>query len=162
MSKLSFRDLFKRETLEDEQAYSAPSFDEEKQMEAPLTEGQPFRGLELDAGLADAPKATVLFISLTCSSCIDLLPELVEFGARHEGLLLVVSSGSTEDNEELVQYYDYSFPVVTMPEKEYKARFALEATPSAIMLENGLVRKQFTIRDIGHLYDQSGVQKGGG
>ncbi|WP_422657768.1 hypothetical protein ACK8P5_18720 [Paenibacillus sp. EC2-1] len=162
MSKLSFRDLFKRETLEREQVYAAPLLDQEILMESPLVQGQLFRGLELDARLADAATATILFISLTCSSCIDLLADLAEFDARHEGVLLVVSSGSIEDNEELVQYYDYSFPVLTMEEKEYKARFGLEATPAAIMLEQGLVMRQFTIVDIGHLYDESGVRRGGG
>ncbi|OAB41155.1 hypothetical protein [Paenibacillus antarcticus] len=161
MSKLSFRDLFKHETLEREETSFVPPLDEELLMESHLVQGQLFRGLELDDRLADAAMATILFISLTCTSCIDLLSDLAEFGARHEGLLLVVSSGSNEDNEELVRYYDYSFPVLTMQERAYKARFELEATPAAIMLEHGRVMKQFTILDIGHLYDQSAVRKGG-
>ncbi|RJE90164.1 hypothetical protein D3P07_08090 [Paenibacillus sp. 1011MAR3C5] len=157
MSKRSFRDLFKRETLEREQSYSSSPVETAVQ---PFIPGVPFPGFALDARLAEAEKAAVLFVSLTCSSCIDLLPELVAFGTDFDGLLLVVSSGLKEENEELVRYYDYSFPVYTMEENIYKARFELEATPAAIILEKGLMMQQFTIQHIGHLYEQCGVQRG--
>jgi len=156
MSKLSFRDLFKRETLEREQAYASGPVDTAEQSFIP---GEPFPGLDLDPRLADAEKAAVLFVSLTCSSCIDLLPELVAFSANFDGVLLVVSSGQKEENEELVRYYDYTFPVHTMEESAYKAKFGLEATPGAIMLAKGLMMQKFTIQHIGHLYEQSGTHK---
>jgi len=152
MSKLSFRDLFKRETLEREQAYAAGPTETAEQ---PFVPGEPFPGMDLDPRLADAERAAVLFVSLTCSSCIDLLPELVAFADNFDGLLLVVSSGKKEENEELVSYYDYSFPVHTMEENVYKAKFGLEATPGAIMLEKGLMMQKFTIQHIEHLYEQS-------
>ncbi|MFF2887467.1 hypothetical protein [Paenibacillus sp. NPDC057967] len=157
MSKLSFRDLFKRETLEREQSYASGP---EETIEQPFIPGAPFPDLALDARLADAEKAAVLFVSLTCSSCIDLLPELVAFSASFDGLLLVVSSGLKEENEELVHYYDYSFPVITMEENIYKAKFGLEATPAAIVLEKGLMMQRFTIQHIGHLNEQIGIQIG--
>ncbi|REK77136.1 TlpA family protein disulfide reductase [Paenibacillus paeoniae] len=156
MSKLSFRDLFKRETLEREQV-SAPRPDDIR--EQPFIPGDPFPDFELDSRLADSEQAVILFVSLTCSSCIDLLPELGSFSDRFDGLLVLVSSGLQEENEELARYYDYPFAVHTMEENIYKAKFGLEATPAAILLEKGLMTQRFTIQHIGHLYEQSGIQK---
>lgn len=161
MSKLSFRDLFKSETLEREETAYVPGQDEPELEHQPFVSGQPFPDFTLDAGLAEAEKAAVLFISLTCSSCIDLLPDLAAFGTDYDGLLIIVSSGQKEDNEELVRYYDYSFPVYTMEEKIYKAKFELEATPAAITLEKGIMTQRFTIQHIDHLYEQCGVDRGG-
>lgn len=162
MSKLSFRDLFKRDTLERAEADMVPPDETELDGDAAPVQGELFPDLDLDERLEEAPVATILFISLTCSSCIDLLCDLGKFGERHEGLLLLVSSGSGEDNAELVQYYNYPFRVLTMEEKVYKSRYGLEATPAAMLLEHGVVKKQFTIQDIHHLYEQSGVRRGGG
>ncbi|GKU76516.1 hypothetical protein [Paenibacillus sp. L3-i20] len=162
MSKLSFRDLFKSDTLESDQ-FQAPYISSEEEVTSDsLVLGQRFPDLSLDERLANTPSATILFISLTCSSCIDLLPKLLLFSQTYTGLLLLVSSGPQEDNMELVHYYDYPFPVLTMAEKSYKAQFQLEATPAAIILEHGLMKQRFTIQDITDLYRQLGIEQGGG
>ncbi|MBH5320370.1 hypothetical protein I6N90_21490 [Paenibacillus sp. GSMTC-2017] len=161
MSKLSFRDLFKSDTLERDHSFVPyiPSEDEITSEAHGL--GMPFPDLTLDERLVSAPSAAILFISLTCSSCIDLLPKLLTFSNTYTGILLLISSASLEDNNELAHYYDYPFPVITMAENSYKSQFKLDATPSAIILEHGLMKQRFTIEDINHLYRELGLDRGG-
>lgn len=55
----------------------------------------------------------LVFSSVTCSYCAEMYPWLKEFSERHGDMkIIMISNGSVEDNQRLVETQGFAFPVL--------------------------------------------------
>lgn len=149
MGKISFRELFSREAEEDEflprhlRGKPAP----------PQRLGDPFIHEELPLDLKTIPDAMVGFVSLTCKSCIEILPEIKEFTGAYTGTFILASSGSAEENRIMADSLEFSFPVLTVSADDVKNLYGIKSTPYALRLQYGTISGGFPVHSMQDLYD---------
>ncbi|REK71907.1 TlpA family protein disulfide reductase [Paenibacillus paeoniae] len=148
MSKVTFRDLFDAELLQKEA--------EEKGSSQPAIRGDLFLREPLPIDVESLDSAIVCFVSLSCASCIDLLPELNTFADSYEGTFILVSSGTEEENNDLIQHFQFSFPVLTMSKEERLQKYASSTTPYAYFLEDGYIINTAVVDSTGELNELIG------
>lgn len=80
----------------------------------------------------DFSNGIIFFISLTCSYCIELLPHLSkierEIAPRK---MILMSTGSSEENRELLTYFEWDFKVLQLDKKSEKL-FGVKKFPSVL------------------------------
>ncbi|WP_340388618.1 thioredoxin-like domain-containing protein [Paenibacillus sp. FSL E2-0151] len=70
------------------------------------------------------------FITLHCVYCIDLIPCLNEIKEKYPAIdIVLISSGSQEDHKEMVDYFQWTFPVVEMEKLEMHKHFDVTMQP---------------------------------
>ncbi|MCG7407034.1 hypothetical protein MH117_06350 [Paenibacillus sp. ACRRX] len=106
------------------------------------------------------PSAIVVIVSLTCLGCIDMLPDLNTFASSYEGKFIMICSGADEEIQELVQHFQYPFPVVAMSDTEYTARYGVDATPYVFHLAGGMITHSYSINGIRDLQSLASIVKG--
>lgn len=132
MSKVTFRDLFDTSQLQEEEQ-------KKKNREQQTVRGDLFIRQPLPIDVETIDSAIVCFVSLSCASCIDLLPQLGTFASSFEGTFILVSSGSEEENQELIHHFQFPFPVITMSKDERLQKYGSSTTPYAYFLEDGYI-----------------------
>ncbi|RJE86264.1 hypothetical protein D3P07_19520 [Paenibacillus sp. 1011MAR3C5] len=143
MSKVTFRDLFDAELLQRES--------DKKKNTQPAVRGDLFIREPLPVDVEAMESAIVCFVSLSCASCIDLLPELGAFAEGYEGDFILVSSGTEEENNDLIRHFQFSFPVLTMSKEERLQKYASSTTPYAYFLEDGYIMNTAVVDSIQEL-----------
>lgn len=131
MNKVTFRDLFDAELLQKEANKGKNT--------QHAVRGDLFIREPLPVDVEAIESAIVCFVSLSCASCIDLMPELNAFAKSYEGTFILVSSGTEEENKDLIRHFQYDFPVFTMSKEERFQKYASSTTPYAYFLEDGYV-----------------------
>lgn len=88
-----------------------------------------------------------LFVSLYCKRCVELLPDVADL-LRHGLELAVVTNGELEENDEIAQYFGWTFPVFTMTSEEMAEQFQVQETPSiriygdqGLLLNKGIINE---------------------
>ncbi|MBD3919297.1 hypothetical protein H8B09_11075 [Paenibacillus sp. PR3] len=66
------------------------------------------------------------FISMTCSTCMRLIPELARFNGNHRFIL--VTDGDLEETEDMREYFGFDFPIYSFLE-DYDDHFNVPVTP---------------------------------
>ncbi|MFC5700182.1 thioredoxin-like domain-containing protein [Cohnella faecalis] len=104
-------------------------------------------------------KSALFFVSVTCIHCVDLLPYLSEIEEQRQFRILLFSAGEREDHEAMVDFFGWTFPVVSMNSSEMKALFQVEYLPFAIVAnEQGIVSSKgvlYNANDFGLLVRHS-------
>ncbi|TYP73147.1 TlpA family protein disulfide reductase [Paenibacillus methanolicus] len=145
MSKVSFRDLFDADLLAKDEA-------DKQKREQRTVRGDLFIREKLSIDVASIELAVVCFMSLSCASCIDLLPQLPAFADHFEGTFILVSSGTEEENNELASHFGFSFAVITMSKEERLRKYGSSTTPYAYFLEDGYVMNAAVVDSIPELH----------
>lgn len=102
--------------------------------------------------IKDFSDSVIFFISLTCSYCIDLLPHLssIENKLTSDNILLI-STGSIEENKELVTYFGWKFNVLHFDLKDIKEIFGIRKFPSLLLIDNlNNIRLKSIVYDFEH------------
>lgn len=107
-------------------------------------------------------KSVLIFTSLYCVVCVDLLPDLKQLSSEFDANWVLFSNGTLEDHEEMVAYFEWEFPVVRLNPPEMETYFDVKGTPSLIVLEsdgtvlvNEIVK---TKEDIVRILSKFGIQ----
>ncbi|MFC4305047.1 TlpA family protein disulfide reductase [Cohnella boryungensis] len=109
----------------------------------PLRPGQPFP-LRLQADAASGKPIAVAVLSLYCSHCIEMLPELVAAVDRHRIPFVLVSNGSYQENENIAAYFKAPFPIVSVAEEELQSVYRVAQTPYFYLVQpEGIVADSF-------------------
>ncbi|GFN33308.1 hypothetical protein [Paenibacillus xylaniclasticus] len=77
-----------------------------------------------------------LFISFTCPICIDLLGQLNEVMGTYSGNFYLFTNGSSAENEGIIEYFKFSFPVIQIDSDDYKDVYHIPATPYVYVLNS--------------------------
>lgn len=77
----------------------------------------------------------IIFVSLYCKRCIELLPDID--GLLQHGLdLVLITNGEVEDNYEMVKYFEWTFPVLKMTNSNMAQHFNVHETPAVRIYNN--------------------------
>lgn len=68
-------------------------------------------------------------ISLYCSHCIELLPDLVEAIRRHRIPFALITNGSVMENMEITEHFKTAFPIAGVEEHEIYDVYKVSETP---------------------------------
>lgn len=69
--------------------------------------------LELLKATQSARETIFGFVSFSCSHCIDLFPEIREASVGIKECLFLVTDGEEKDNQELIDYFNYDFSILS-------------------------------------------------
>lgn len=74
----------------------------------------------------------LIFLSLYCLRCVDLLPHIGDIVAKHamDIRFVVLVDGDYETNKEMVDYFNWSMPVVQVESQEMGIDFEVYETPT--------------------------------
>lgn len=87
----------------------------------------------------DEGSLLLVFSSTTCPACQDKHPMLKAFNELHPDFtLLIISKGSEEDNQTLVQEQGFTFPVLIWKDEVADA-YQVPGVPHFYVIENGMV-----------------------
>ena len=97
-------------------------------------------------------KPTILiFVSLYCEHCVDLLPYIGLFKEQYN--MVLFSNGDKEDHQEMNEYFQWQFPLISMNINEMKEIFKVEFLPfvniynaEGILISKGVVYKESDLK----------------
>jgi hypothetical protein len=105
-------------------------------------------------------KSALFFVSLSCHHCVDLLPHLQEIQSHSKIDILLFSTGTKEDNAEMVEYFEWDFPVISLEVESMEEIFKIEFMPFVLIVEQtGFVVNKGVVY---HLNDFLFIEKQGG
>lgn len=108
----------------------------------------PFELLKLEEPITR--KSVFCLISLSCTHCIDLLPELKRI--NDSNTFILVTDGTEEDNAEIHKYFNFTFPIIS-----YRGplnKLGTEKTPYLLLVNpDGQVMRQTQASDISEVMD---------
>ncbi|AKF95753.1 redoxin domain-containing protein [Brevibacillus laterosporus] len=83
------------------------------------------------------PKGVALvFVSVFCSYCIDLLPHLRSISQSQDMQLYLFSDGEIEDHAEMVDYFEWDFPVIQLKHQEMNEIFKVSYHPFLLLTDS--------------------------
>jgi len=82
----------------------------------------------------------LVFISVYCEHCIDLLPHLNTIRENHPIQLSLFSTGDDDDHNEMAEYFNWSFPIFHMELQEMEHYFGIKKLPAVVIVnEHGVI-----------------------
>lgn len=92
----------------------------------PIPAGQPFPAV-FEGGKCEINLA--LFLSLTCRECVYLLSDLPPFLTSYSGGIRMYMKGREEEVRQLIEYYEFEFPVSAIKEEKMTGVYRIPSTP---------------------------------
>ncbi|REK77715.1 hypothetical protein DX130_12190 [Paenibacillus paeoniae] len=143
MGTINFKELFQRNTLLDNE-YKIGDF---------LPES-----ITLLHPNSDNP-VLLAYISLTCKSCVDMLPTLIPAFNTYPGYVQLFTDGNQEENRELSHHFQPNFPILSLSPDEQRNVHKVFATPFLYRLNNNRVIQDcgiiHSIHDLNRIINQS-------
>jgi len=92
------------------------------------------------------------YISLTCKSCVDMLPTLLTEFKLFPGDVQLYTDGNHDENEELSRHFNPGFPILSLSAIEQKDIHKVFATPFVYRLDsNRMIKNSGVIHSIDDL-----------
>jgi|GEM_PF-1687966 len=114
---------------------------EQAASESALQPGDAFPLAKLGPSVSVAgDRYMVLFISLSCRDCVELLTHL--YILRHlNRRLVLVTDGTAEENHVFTEHFQFPFEVAGLPYSAFHDRFGIAVTPCAFLVEHHVVSR---------------------
>ncbi|MFE6799870.1 TlpA family protein disulfide reductase [Paenibacillus chitinolyticus] len=78
----------------------------------------------------------LLFASVYCTHCIDLLPHLQTIAENHPTFSFgLFTTGDEEDHRSMKEYFGWEFPVNTMDQSDMEAYFQVTTLPFMMLID---------------------------
>lgn len=75
------------------------------------------------------------FVSLQCFRCLEFLPCISDLKAEHRNIMFVlISNGSVQENEELLNYYSWDFQIIHMNDEKMLHVYKVEKPPFVLVV----------------------------
>jgi len=103
--------------------------------------------------LLDGQSALLCFISLSCASCIDLIPRIGSALQHFNGSTILFIDGTEEERREFVEYFHYDFQIEPLFSED-RMNFKVDTTPFVYLLDG----KQTVIWS-GIIYNEGDLQE---
>ncbi|MGZ9586637.1 TlpA family protein disulfide reductase [Paenibacillus marinisediminis] len=99
--------------------------------------------------ISDYKENTALvFISLHCMQCIDLLPSIQELIDKLKIPFILFSTGDVEDNIEMANYFNWEFPVISINTKQLEEIFKITYLPFLMIIDkNHIIKNKGVVLD---------------
>lgn len=62
----------------------------------------------------------LLFLSLNCLKCIDLLPYIEKVQEKFTGNITVFTNGTEKENEEIINFFNFNIPFLSIEDDHYQ------------------------------------------
>ncbi|WP_025850994.1 TlpA family protein disulfide reductase [Paenibacillus ehimensis] len=97
-----------------------------------------------------------IYVSMYCTYCIDLLPQLTHVQEKHSNCsIFLFSTGDEEDHRSMVEYFQWNFPIFHMDQSDMEEYFRVKYLPFMMLInKTGNVVSKGVIyneRDFDHL-----------
>ncbi|CAM4449569.1 thiol-disulfide isomerase/thioredoxin [Paenibacillus endophyticus] len=110
-------------------------------------------------------KTALLFISLHCMHCVDLLPYIKKIQNNYPFTFFLYSNGDKDDHAEMVEYFGWDFSVITASVEKMETIFHVAALPFGILCDENkrVIEKSVVYNDAGFdfLFQSTSLQDGG-
>lgn len=80
-------------------------------------------------------KVLMLFISMYCVRCIDLLPYLKDVSNIEGTSVVLYSTGSFDDHKSMEEYFGWDFPVIAINSEEMNKDFGVHLHPFCMLVD---------------------------
>jgi len=95
-----------------------------------LGEAFPFAHMQGMAEASEYERARyIVFLSLYCSICMELLPSLQQLEASRTAQIILCTNGTDEENRAIKEHFRFPFPVWSVQDKEMEDVYYIQATP---------------------------------
>lgn len=102
-------------------------------------------GEEFDLVQVSKPLA-LLFVSVYCSHCVDMLPDVSYLHSKLGLQIVLFTNGNNQDIEEMVDYFKWQFPCISLDEELMESLFNVVVFPFLILLDStGAVEKKAVV-----------------
>ncbi|MEK3740203.1 redoxin domain-containing protein [Paenibacillus odorifer] len=81
-------------------------------------------------------KKILIFTSLHCLACIDLMPHINRIQEIYSATIVFFSTGDEIDHKEIADYFNWEFPVIAMKENEMEMTFSAKKFPYMIFADD--------------------------
>ncbi|WP_410770612.1 hypothetical protein [Fontibacillus sp. BL9] len=103
----------------------------------------------------------LLFISMHCVRCMELVPELQQITLSHARLILF-STGSDEDHKELDEFLQRKWPIVSLSPEQMEQDFLIRSHPFGLVAdENQQICDKGTVYTSNELKELAETRGGG-
>ncbi|RCX19131.1 hypothetical protein DFP94_105147 [Fontibacillus phaseoli] len=103
----------------------------------------------------------LLFISMHCVRCMELVPELQQMHLPHARFILF-STGSDEDHKELDEFLQRKWPIVSLSPEQMEEDFLIRSHPFGLVIdENQQVCNKGTVYTSNELLELAGTRGAG-
>jgi|GEM_PF-1969531 hypothetical protein len=124
----------------------------------PFEENERFPHEKLSSALKLESTSIFYFISMTCSTCMRLIPELARFNGTKRFIL--VTDGDAEETEDMREYFGFDFPIYSFLD-DYDVQFNVPITPFIYVVDaDGRVLEYGNgeqLDQVAHLLSNEGV-----
>lgn len=108
--------------------------------------------------LSEYDKNIVLFfVSLECYHCVEMLPEISKIIEKYSLEVILFSTGNNEDSKEMIEFFEWNFPIISLTAEEMSNYFDIGLLPSVLFLnkecyvdKKGVI---YNINDFKFLYE---------
>lgn len=81
--------------------------------------------------------SALLFISMHCMHCIDLLPSIERMKKNHPKVsFCLYSTGDEVDNQSMIDYFEWNFPVYSLDTSGMEDFFKVTYLPFVVIADN--------------------------
>lgn len=95
------------------------------------------RVIEAQKNLDGVTINVVLFVSMHCVHCIDLLPCINTMKSNHPSYSFsLFSTGDEEDNQSMIDYFEWEFPVYSFDLSDMEDDYQVTYLPYVVLTDN--------------------------
>jgi len=96
-----------------------------------------------------AGNSALIFISLYCTFCNDLLPHLKNISEKYDLKVILFTDGNVEENNEMIDYFEWQFSVFTISQDEMIEYFKIKNLPYVLV-----INQNNQVVSHGNIYDE--------
>src|SRR5690242_570032 len=78
--------------------------------------------------------AIIIFLSVSCTSCVDLMPQLLEMKKNISDSFVVFCTAKNDVIEEMIEYFQWEFPVIHLSASLMDQYFSINKLPSFVFI----------------------------
>ncbi|WP_334072204.1 MULTISPECIES: hypothetical protein [Paenibacillus] len=106
-------------------------------------------------------RKVLLFISMHCIRCLELVPELQQIH-RPSVRFILFSTGSDEDHKELAEFLQWKWPILSLSPEQMEKDFLIRTFPFGLVVdEHQRVCSKGTVYTSRELLELAGTRGGG-
>ncbi|MBD8500059.1 TlpA family protein disulfide reductase [Paenibacillus arenosi] len=101
-----------------------------------------------------------IFVSLYCSYCVEFLPEIATLTEKCPDVdVILFCNGTIEEHDEMINYFDWKFPIVYMEPTEAERRYDVGEYPFIMLIKDGTCVLKESVEEFDEIVD---IMKGKG
>ncbi|MCR8842221.1 hypothetical protein NQ117_00850 [Paenibacillus sp. SC116] len=94
----------------------------------------------------------LIFVSLYCSTCVEFLPDIATLTEEFPNIeVILFCNGTTDEHDEMINYFNWKFPIVFMEPVEADKRYQITEFPYMMLVNDEALVWKETIEEVDEL-----------